>query len=359
MIILTKLLRDARTRSINRKINKFNINSAKRRIRNLIVLLIALVVINSIVLTYAEDLSLADALWMSATTITTVGYGDIAPATPMGRLTTIVSLYLMGIAILSQLVTEMIGLVLNTAERKRKGLWEWKQMTGHIQIINTPNQDTETYLKKLVAQIRATPEYADKPIQLLTRKYPDGLPSSLQDQRVVLRTGMAEDEHTLRSLNLHDASSIIILARDTTDTLADSLTFDILSRLLSMGVVTQTVVEAVNDFNRERFRQVGANVVLRPVRAYPELVVRAMTEPGTEVILEDLFHYSDNHLKRVDHAFAEITWSDLLMQFINKNGGIPLGYIDAEERVHTNPATDAIVSGNKVIVLSHESQITV
>lgn len=61
-----------------------------------------LIVCSSIAMSMLEGKTFADALWWSIVTTTTVGYGDISPATPAGRIIAIV-LMIFGISLISML----------------------------------------------------------------------------------------------------------------------------------------------------------------------------------------------------------------------------------------------------------------
>lgn len=61
-----------------------------------------LIVCSSIAMSILEGKSFADALWWSIVTTTTVGYGDISPTTPAGRIIAIV-LMIFGIGLISML----------------------------------------------------------------------------------------------------------------------------------------------------------------------------------------------------------------------------------------------------------------
>ena len=62
----------------------------------------ALILASSIAMGYLENKSFGDALWWSIVTTTTVGYGDISPATPAGRIIAVI-LMLFGIGLIGML----------------------------------------------------------------------------------------------------------------------------------------------------------------------------------------------------------------------------------------------------------------
>ena len=233
-------------------------------------------------------------------------------------------------------------------------------MNNHILIINTPVDNSDTYLNLLVDQIQVTPEFKNLSIQLLTPHYGEGLPTSLRDKGIVHRNGIAEHDQDLMACNIDRAKYIIILAEQPQGRRSDSVTLDILEHLqnlkMKMNIPGYIITECVYQGNRERFERMGANAVLRPVRAYPEILVRAMSAPGTERILEDLFQYQGTHPHRVDVKFEKILWRDLACNILYGGFGTPIGYIDSKGGAVTNPLAETQVSGQAIIILVGQGQ---
>ena len=287
-----------------RKLTKHLSAGIAKRISFLLLIVVMLIGINTIGMMVFENKSFEDALWLSMVTIVTVGYGDLYPETLWGRITIVVSMFILGISVLTSLVSEVIEWRLIVGEKKRKGFWVWKKMNNHIQIINAPNHDAERYLSRLLSEINTTEQLKDNPVHLISRKFPDGLPQSLVRQKLLHTTGSSGDIEVLTQSNIQNASHILVLARDQSDDLSDSVTFDVLSQLRTLCSSSNIIVEAVSDHNYQRFLDAGANVVIRPIRAYPEMVVRAMVHPGTEKIIEDLLNAKGDSLHREDLKFC-------------------------------------------------------
>ncbi len=301
-----------------------------------------------------EGLSFSDAIWLTLTTMTTVGYGDFSAQTVVGRLTTILLMFFLGIFLLAQIVGEWIDFRIDRQEKMRKGLWRW-DMKDHIVIINTPERDGARYLRTLVEQIRGTPKLNDDPIEVLSSEFPEGLPVEISSMGVVLHHGRPEGRTDLADVDIEQAKFIVILAVNTIEYRSDSLTLDILDQLKSFNLSGYIVSECVQETNRARFRSHGANAVIRPVRAYPELMVRALAAPGTEAILEDLFQHAGNHTRRYDVSFEDKHWGDMASKLLLEGLGTPMGYLDTQETIVTNPPPDSRVSGNAIFVVASQN----
>ena len=325
-------------------------NDRRIQIIRLFAVLLGLVVANVSAMMFFEKLSLEDSIWLTMTTITTVGYGDMSATTTFGRLATILLMYLVGIFLLAQIVGEWLDYRLDRKEKMRKGLWRWT-MKDHIVIIFTPLQNGARYLRILVQQIRNTPMLADCPIQVLSPHFPDGLPADIASDGVVLNSGRAEGRTSLSEVDVDSARFIILMSEDTTDYRSDSLTLDVLDQLSSFKDKGYIIAECVQEGNRKRLFEAGANAVIRPVRAYPELMVRAMAAPGTEAILEDLFRHQGNHPRRYDIDFSENNWGVLASRILQQGLGTPLGYLTTDGEIIVNPSPDDAASGKALFVM--------
>ncbi|MBU9728301.1 potassium channel family protein [Diplocloster modestus] len=99
---LTKLVRlfTYSLRFINKIKNFLNTNGFKY----MLILTSVLITIGGIAIHYVEDMDFFDGIWWSFVTTTTVGYGDISPSTPLGRLIAMV-LMLVGIGLIGSLTS--------------------------------------------------------------------------------------------------------------------------------------------------------------------------------------------------------------------------------------------------------------
>ena len=179
----------------------------RRRLVRVAALFLALFVVHVAAMMALEDLSLSDGVWLTITTATTVGYGDLSAETPLGRLATILCMYLFGIFLLAQAASDLFDYRALRRERRRRGEFKWRNMKDHLLIVNVPAQDADTYLARFVDHVRHAPTLADIPVQLLTPRYADGLPPALVDAGVIHYNGVAENTENLLAANAHDARS--------------------------------------------------------------------------------------------------------------------------------------------------------
>ena len=322
----------------------------RARSKRLFTILGGLLAAQTAIIWAAEDLTLFESFWMTMTTLVTVGYGDYAPATTIGRISTIAVMFVAAITLMTLIVSDFIEYRFYRRERIVTGRWVYK-MKDHIVIINTPRNGGEQYFMRFASQVRAVPRYETVPIMLLTRQFPMGLPPELSDVGLVHFHGSGSDPASLKAVHAGSARHIIILAADESDPSSDSLTFDIAHRLSESNLAHRTTVECVSDANRERFKSVGVRTVIRPVRTYPEIMVRAVVAPGSERVLEDMFNYQNDHPHRYDLTLDDLNWADIVSALIRHGIGTALAYIDNDNEVICHPDTHREIEGKGLIVL--------
>ncbi|MDV2080249.1 potassium channel family protein [Marinobacter xestospongiae] len=322
----------------------------RSRMKRLFLILGGLMVCQVLILWSVEPLSLFEAAWLTMTTVVTVGYGDYAPQTVIGRLSTIALMFVAAITLLTLIVSDFIEYRFYRRERIVTGRWIYP-MKDHIVIINTPRHGGEQYFMRIAKQIRAVPEYHSIPIQILTRQYPNGLPPELTDLGLIHYHGSGSDPEALRAVHAGDAKHILLLAADESDPSSDSLTFDIAHRLSEANLGGRVIAEVVRDENRSRFQPLGIRTVIRPVRTYPEIMVKAVVAPGSERVLEDLFNYEQDHPHRYDIVLDDLNWADIVSALIRHGIGTALAYIDGDGEVICHPPVDKEIEGKGLIVL--------
>ncbi|MCG2579703.1 MAG: ion channel [Marinobacter sp.] len=328
----------------------------RSRIKRLFAILGALLVFQVMVIWSVENLTLFESFWLTMTTLVTVGYGDLSPETVIGRVSTVIVMFISAITIMTLIVSDFIEYRFYRRERIVTGRWVYK-MKDHIVIINTPRNGGEQYFMRFASQIRAIPEYETVPILILTRQFPSGLPPELADVGLVHFHGSGSDPEALKAAHAGSARHIVVLAADEADPASDSLTFDIAHRLTEANLGNRTTVECVSDQNRQRFKAVGVRTIIRPVRTYPEIMVRAIVAPGSEKVLEDMFNYQNDHPHRYDLKLDNLNWADIVSALVRHGIGTALAYIDNDDEVNCHPPTDEIIEGKGLIVLvkSHDT----
>jgi len=168
--------------------------------------------------------------------------------------------------------------------------------------------------------------------------------------------GNASNPSDLKKACIENARDIIVLTRDEDDELSDGRSFDILHRLKEFNIKARVLAECVEDENRERLQQAGADILIRPMRAYPEMIVRALVTPGSEKIIENMFNCVGDEYRRYDVEINHLSWAEVVTRLISKNMGIAVAYIDrSTQQLVYNPAADSVPDLQALITISKDS----
>lgn len=319
-------------------------------------ILFAILICHTWLMIYFEGLSLSDAAWLTITSAATVGYGDFSARTFEGRLSTVILIYVAGIAVLAQCAVLYFEHRHEVKDRKYKGDWSW-DMENHIVFINCPVEAGEEYFYQAINQLRSSHlDVADAPVILLCDDFREGLPERLCKLKVVHSCKRATDDDSLQTASVLTANTVVVLARNANDAESDSLTFDITSRLRDRGVKGRIVCEAVRDCNRGRLRKAGADNVLRPIRSYPELLVRTILSPGSEQIIEDLFDSCGEECVRYNVKLSA-KWADIIKAMVDEDIGTPLGYENRKHEVISNAHPNRDVNTHAVFVIVRDDNL--
>lgn len=324
----------------------------RRRLVYALCWLLALSALHVLAMMVFEGMGLGDAIWLTTTTLLTVGYGDLSAATFWGRTATILLLYVVGITLLAKLAGDYIDFRLQRKQEMIQGRWRWR-MKDHVLIINSPDYNPEVYFKRLIRQLRATDEFAEAPVQILTDDFPDGLPAPLRELGVVHYHGETSDQASLEAATAGNARAILLLAKDEYSRVSDSVTVDVLLQMQRLygNALPRTVAELVHGENRPRALQAGADATLRPVRGYPEMLVQAVIAPGVEQLLENMFTVDEDHTRRYAVRVDNATWSDVVCKVMTAGLGTLMAYVTDDDEIVCHPPHDHRFSAKALLVL--------
>ncbi len=301
-----------------------------------------------------EGMAFGQALWLSVTTATTVGYGDVSAATALGQLATGVIMYGAGITALAQSATYFFDYRQNKKERILNGDWNWN-MEKHIVVLNGPKNDKGHFYKGLVSELRQSQQAsAQAPIMLVTESFDQGIPNELLEMNTAHVNSRVSSDEAFERSDLKEAQTIVILAEDENDPTSDSVTFDLVSRARDENPNAVIIAEAVSKEYKTRLERAGANQVVRPMRNCPEHLSGSIISPGIEKVLDDIYDRDGEEATRYDVSIRG-KWSDVAAKCYIEDIGAPLAYIDKNGNTIpacSDPGKDVDIQSLFVVVRS-------
>jgi len=322
-----------------------------RRTATAVAYMVLIVAGHALAMAYFEGMGLGDGLWLTMTSITTVGYGDLSAATWQGRWATVLIIYFGGIFVVGKFAGDFFDYRASRRDALKQGKWDFSDMEDHIIIIGT-EQDFEYYFTRLIGELKHDPRTADRKIVLISTSFDNGLPMALENLGVRFVNGAGGDPEALDRAGVDGAGIVIVLAWNENEVRTDGKTFDIIHRIRDSNTKATIVAECVDDDNRERLKTAGASIVVRPVRSYPEMIVGAFLNPGSSDILENLFTAEGERIVCLEHEEHK-TWAEIVSDYVTRGQGIPIAYRDrSTEAIVTAPEAGREVNAMAIFVLS-------
>lgn len=143
-----------------------------------------------------------DSFWFTMTTILTVGYGDISPATTAGKLYTILFLYVLGIGLFATFIGKAFDSFGLLRKRRESGDLMFEEK-NHIVIIDWSHK-AEIAIKEILAR--------DSKMMIVVI---DQLEKAKEiNERIHYVKGYATEAGTLQKANIQHAKAVLIFADD-------------------------------------------------------------------------------------------------------------------------------------------------
>lgn len=242
-------------------------------------LIICCLLVNTLSFYYIEKplrpgLTLFDSLWLSLTTITTVGYGDLAASTFASRLVVMISIYLIGIPALAWLAAQGIDAIIDYKRRRRRGMVSLK-IKDHILIVFWP---AEQKVKAIIDQIRNDPKTALSPVVVITDRIKE-LPLDM-GRDVYFVYGSPTEEETYHKANIKEGISAIVLAKNSEDPESDALTAAAVGIIERLNPEIETTAECILKKHISFFLNVRTDRIVHTADIATQLIVKASQNRG-------------------------------------------------------------------------------
>jgi len=308
--------------------------------------MVAIVVLGSLSYVYLEGMDLFQALYLTITTITTVGFGDVIPHTIAGRAVTIV-LMLTGIGVSLYFASNIVALVLEghlaNAFGRRKMLKRIRNLKDHIIICGAGRvgQQVIERLKREEVEIVVI----EKEQQTVDRLLAEGLIAVLGD---------ATEDSLLVGLGIDKARGLISALPEDTQNVYVTLT--------SKGLNPNLMVVARMDRmeSESKLKRAGADKVISPAILGGRRMAISMLKPGTCEYVDTLIHDKDWEMEieeiQVNPGSALVN-KTLRESMIREETGVIILAIMRESKFISNPGpAEPILEGDLLIALGSSQQ---
>ena len=311
----------------------------RENLHQLLLFIVVLVVLGGVGMMLTEERSFFDSLWWAIVTLTTVGFGDIAPTTFGGRIIGVV-LMIFGIGVLGMFTATVAGMFVEQRLKKERGMGAF-DLSDHIILC-----EWNEYAEQILRDLRSDPRCGNRPIVLLANIET----KPIDDPQLHFVRGAVTEENLERCC-VAKAASVLIVGDRTLD--ANARDAKVVLSTLAVETVnpnTYTIVELASEANAKHCERANADEVIISSEFSSRLMSSATMDHGITKVLSELIspqYGSDMVHVPVPEGFVGKSFFDVFSELKRTSNQI----VVALERggsgeVLTNPPADLDVEAN-------------
>ncbi len=329
---------------VNHKKRKFTILTTI--IVSYVVLLIVLVLFES-GSTESPIRNFFDALWFSIVTLTTVGYGDMYPHTPGGKL--ISTVFILGsFSIFGFLIGQISNYMAERLEERKLG-FQGTNFTNHAVIIGWNNIGYEV-LEQLIG--------VGKKAAIVTNRRDDIdlIRESYSNQQVFTLLADYNKMEMLEKVNIKESAVVYVNFDDDTEKLVHIL------NIKKFYSDLKFIVTLDNSNLKNTFLSAGVTYTISKNEISSKLLASYIFEPDVARYSEDILSYAESdddydikeYKVTAENPYAGMTYHDAFYKLKKESNVILIGLSKVkgkERKLIKNPADDITIEANDFLIM--------
>lgn len=282
-----------------------------------------------------------DFVYFYLTTATTVGYGDMSPRTPFGKIATALWIMLGGIALLTTTIGKASTSVSELWRRNMKGLGNYSEWAGHTVLIGWDGEASERIVELL---------YEEQGTQGRGLVICDALinENPLSGQASFVKGDSLDSPVLLKRAGVIGAARVLVHTRSDSLTLAIVLT---LRQLSPQG----HVVAHFNNSERAALAKSYAAEFECTSNMSIEMLVRSSQDPGSSVVINELLCVGKGatQYRHALHPGLNTTCGELYIRLRQDFSATLIGYrAPGAAEFEINPANATVVQGGEIFYIA-------
>ena len=305
----------------------------------------------------AQELTVADALWWSMVTMTTVGYGDFYAKSLAGRFIISYPCMILGIGLIGYLVGTVANSFIDFSARKRGGLMQVHEK-DHIILCNYPGEEK---VCRVIKELQSVDEFRYSRFVLITEKLEE-LPESLRKTDVIFVKGSPTQVEVLLRADITKSAGVIILARDSNTVESDERTYTVASVIKQIerekNVSVKVVTELASENSIPIMKELNVAGITSGDGVPSCLLAQEFVNPGiNKVFAEIITSRVGSEFYIVSADVAGKTMRELWLAALEHDRSIQILGLRRGGENMLNPAKNTVIEkGDRLIVLAEDSQ---